>query len=88
MSSPKDPSPTRKGPDEKPATDAGAGRNTDRFPPFNDPAHSADEPQPVVKPDAAAPDAPPKDTQYQGHPDFSQDAAKNRPPRSDPSTNS
>jgi hypothetical protein len=88
MSSPNDRLPMRKGPDEKPATDAGAGRNTDRFPPFNDPAFSADKPEPVVKPDAAPTDTLPKDTQYEGHPDFSQEAAKNRTPRSDPSTSS
>jgi len=69
-------------PHEPPANDAGAGKSTDRFPPFNDPAFSAEAPEPVVPPDAPPlPDLPPKDTQYEGHPDFSQDAAQNRPPR-------
>jgi hypothetical protein len=49
------------------------------FPPFDDPAHS---PGPAVteRPTAPASENPPIDTQYAGHPQFSQDAASNTPP--------
>ena len=49
------------------------------FPAFDDPAHS---PGPIVdkRATAPAPEQPPKDTQYAGHPQFSQDAASNTPP--------
>jgi hypothetical protein len=53
----------------------------DEFPPFNDPAFSADRPGSPVQEAAVHYRSPPKDTQYAGHPDFSQDAAANEPPR-------
>lgn len=52
----------------------------DRFPPFMDPAFSPEPDSPLVDTTKPRPAAPPKDTDYQGHPDFSQDAAKNDPP--------
>jgi len=59
----------------------------DKFPPFNDPAFTPEPDSPLVDAAEPQPPAPPKDTQYQGHPEFSQDAAKNDPPptrRQDP----
>lgn len=51
------------------------------FPPFDDPAYSPDPATPPVRPDAPEVKSPPKDTEFAGHPDFSQDAGKNKPPR-------
>ncbi len=50
------------------------------LPPFDDPAHSSRPADSPVQQDASAPQAPPKDTEYAGHPEFSQDAAANKPP--------
>ena len=36
---------------------------------------------PPVSPGTPDYEAPPKDTEFQGHPEFSQDAAKNKPPQ-------
>ena len=55
-------------------------RSGETFPPFSDPAFSSEPAKPPVKPNAPKHEPPPKDTQYEGHPDFSQDAAKNKPP--------
>lgn len=51
------------------------------LPPFDDPAFSPVPATPAVSSRAKRQEAPPKDTQYAGHPDFSQDAAKNKPPK-------
>lgn len=68
--------------DENPVPQPPSGREVeqDRFPPFNDPAFSPERGSPPETDPAAPAVHPPKDTQYQGHPDFSQDAAKNDPP--------
>src|SRR5690606_40497592 len=51
----------------------------DVLPPYDDPAFSAREPAPPpARPDAHP--APPEDTEFIGHPDFSSKAAENRPP--------
>lgn len=53
----------------------------DVLPPYDDPANS---PTPAGSPvQAGAPEypAPPRDTEFAGHPDFSQDAAANKPPK-------
>lgn len=50
------------------------------LPPFTDPAFSSKPATPAVMPGAPDHEAPPKDTEFDGHPDFSQDAAKNEPP--------
>lgn len=49
------------------------------FPPFDDPAFSSEPAQPPPA-EPANHEKPPKDTQYAGHPEFSQDAAKNKLP--------
>ena len=54
----------------------GARRPAEVFPAFDDPAFS---PAPAEPPAAEVTPAP-ADTIYAGHPEFSQDAAKNRPP--------
>lgn len=46
------------------------------FPPHDDPASSA---RPAEPPPASRKTSPPRDTQYAGHPEFSQDAAVNEP---------
>jgi hypothetical protein len=51
------------------------------FKSFDDPAFSAAPAQPPVDATAPSSEKPPKDTHYSGHPDFSQDAAGNKPPR-------
>ncbi len=51
------------------------------LPPFTDPAFSSKPATPPVAPDAPDYEAPPKDTEFDGHPEFSQDAAKNEPPK-------
>lgn len=56
-------------------TDEEERRPAEAFPPFDDPAFSAKPAQSPVQPTAPTYDAPPKDTEYAGHPDFSQDAA-------------
>lgn len=48
--------------------------------PSSDPAFSAEPPDSPVQRDAPAYRRPPKDTEYAGHPEFSQDAAINPPP--------
>lgn len=50
------------------------------LPPFTDPAFSSKPATPAVLPDAPDYSPPPKDTEFAGHPEFSQDAAKNEPP--------
>lgn len=64
------------------ATDNENVRPAESFPPFDDPAFSVKPAQPPVQPTAPVYKAPPKDTEYAGHPDFSQDAAKNAEPSS------
>jgi hypothetical protein len=56
-------------------------RPSEVFKPFDDPAFSAAPAQPPVKATAPVPEKPAKDTGYAGHPDFSQDAAGNHPPK-------
>lgn len=51
------------------------------LPPFTDPAFSSRPATPAVRPDAPEYVAPPKDTEFAGHPDFSEDAAENKRPR-------
>lgn len=55
----------------------------DRFPSFHDPAFSAEPPEPLVKSPAPPLGKAPKDNRFEGHPDFDQEAAKNRPPAED-----
>jgi len=50
------------------------------LPAFTDPAFSSEPATPAVLPDAPIHKGPPKDTEFAGHPDFSEEAAKNRPP--------
>lgn len=61
----------------KPAEYGGVPEET--FPPFNDPAFSATPAEPPPT-DPTAHRQPPVDSEYAGHPDFSQDAATNRLP--------
>jgi hypothetical protein len=61
--------------------DADARRPAESFPPFDDPAFSAKPAQSPVQATAPSYDAPRDDTEYAGHPDFSQDAASNKPPK-------
>lgn len=57
------------------------GLPTDTFPPFDDPAFSAVPAKfPAVDP-TCTPHSAPQDPIFAGHPEFSQDAAKNKPPR-------
>lgn len=63
------------------AKPADESENSDALPPFTDPASSSKPAGSPVQPDARKYDAPPKDTEYAGHPEFSQDAAANEPPR-------
>ena len=51
------------------------------FPPFDDPAFSSKPAQPPVQPTAPSHEVPPKDTEYAGHADFSQDAALDARPQ-------
>lgn len=61
--------------------DPAAGRHpAGSLPPFTDPAFSARPATPAVRPAAPGFAAPPEDTEFAGHPGFSQQAAKNRPP--------
>lgn len=55
-------------------------RTRESFPPFDDPASSARPAGSPVTPTSPVSADPPNDTQYAGHPDFSQDAASNTPP--------
>lgn len=50
------------------------------LPAFNDPAFSSDVPQTPVASATSPSHTPPADTEYAGHPEFSQQAAANRPP--------
>lgn len=50
------------------------------LPPFTDPAFSSKPATPAVLPDAPDYPPPPKDTEFAGHPEFSEDAANNEPP--------
>ncbi len=63
----------------QPTNSDGSSPPAEVFPPFDDPAFSAKpaEPPPV---DPTHHIEPPKDTEYAGHPDFSQDAATNKRP--------
>lgn len=65
------PTPRDEGDDEHPAGS---------LPPFTDPAFSSRPGTPAVEPDAPSYKAPRKDTEFAGHPDFSQEAAKNKLP--------
>lgn len=72
-------------PDRQTLSDAftmpeGGAENTDALPEFTDPANSNATGSPVA-PDAPDYPKPPVDTQYAGHPEFSQAAANNKPPR-------
>lgn len=59
------------------------------LPSFTDPAFSSEPATPAVLPDAPSHKKPPTDTEFAGHPDFSQDAAKNRRPEGElPNTRS
>lgn len=62
----------------KPSENGGVPVET--FPPFDDPANSPAPAGYPVKPTAAPPEAPSEDPIYAGHPDFSQEAACNKPP--------
>ena len=55
-------------------------RQPGKLPPFDDPAHTNKPAASPVQKDAPVSSPPPKDTEYAGHPEFSQDAAANRPP--------
>ena len=57
-----------------------AGHPAGSLPPFTDPAFSSKPATPAVLPDAPNYPPPPKDTEFAGHPEFSEDAAKNEPP--------
>jgi len=57
-----------------------AGHPAGSLPPFTDPAFSSKPASPAVRPDAPDRTAPPKDTEFAGHPDFSEEAAENRRP--------
>lgn len=69
-------------PDRRTLGDAGRmePRQPGELPPFDDPAHSNELAGSPVQHDAPLPPAPPTDTQYAGHPSFSQGAAANKPP--------
>lgn len=56
-----------------------AGHPAGSLPPFTDPAFSSKPATPAVLPDAPDHRLPPKDTEFAGHPEFSEDAAKNEP---------
>jgi len=51
------------------------------FPPFDDPANSPAPAGPPAQPTARPSTAPSEDPIFAGHPDFSQDAASNKPPK-------
>jgi hypothetical protein len=59
------------------------GVPADTFPPFDDPANSSRPAGSPVQPTAPVYPVPPDDIEYAGHPDFSQDAASNKPPNDD-----
>lgn len=63
----------------QPPRRAPAGDEADS-PGSSDPAFSSEPATPAVRHDAPSYEAPPRDTEFAGHPDFSQDAAANRPP--------
>jgi len=80
---------TLKHPDRQTLADAVATKNNapppraesaDDHPVATDPAFSSELASPPAQPEPPPYKQPPKDTQYAGHPDFSQDAAKNDPP--------
>lgn len=64
--------------ENKPSQNGGVPADT--FPRFEDPAFSSKPAEPAVKPHAPYVKQPPRDTEYAGHPDFSQDAATNKLP--------
>ena len=70
-------------PDRRTLGDAGTiePEQPGELPPFDDPAHSSEPAGSPVQQDAPVLPSPPKDTEYAGHPDFSQDAAANKPPK-------
>lgn len=55
-------------------------RQPGELPSYDDPAHSNKPAGSPVQKDAPVSTPPPKDTEYAGHPEFSQDAAANTPP--------
>ena len=63
----------------KPSENGGVPAET--FPSFDDPANSPAPAGSPVRPTADPPEAPSEDPIFAGHPDFSQDAACNRPPK-------
>ncbi len=78
------PDQTRGPKDQMPRTEEEA-RPEGAFPPFDDPAFASGAAgETAINPVRAAPEpvsTAPRDTQYAGHPDFSQDAAGNEPPK-------
>jgi hypothetical protein len=68
--------------DKAPIASEEEARPDESFPPFDDPGGSPERAGAPVKPEAPAQTPPPKDTQYAGHPDFSQNAANNSRPSS------
>lgn len=62
----------------KPSKHGGVPPET--FPPFNDPAFSSARAEPPPTDPHAMPDPAPEDPIYAGHPEFSQDAGKNKLP--------
>lgn len=56
-------------------------RQPDKFPRYDDPAHSNNPSGSPVQQSAPETPTPPENTEYAGHPEFSQDAAANQPPQ-------
>ncbi|WP_156465014.1 hypothetical protein [Mesorhizobium sp. Root552] len=61
-------------------TDDEDERPNESFPPFDDPAFSAKPATPAISESTVDPLTMPKDSIFAGHPDFSQDAGKNKRP--------
>lgn len=55
-------------------------RPGENFPPFDDPAFSSKPATPAISESALGQDYTPQDPVFAGHPEFSQEAGKNRPP--------
>lgn len=60
--------------------EAEEGHPAGSLPAFTDPAFSATPAGGAVQADAPAYAPPPKDTEFAGHPEFSEEAAENEPP--------